>query len=68
MNDFKYYGVYRFCSHGVSIKNSPTTSQGCLIVYNAYYVYQIYYSEVNRYTRYYNADLKYWSAWKHQYF
>lgn len=63
MNDFKTYGVYRFMGHGLTAKNSPTIRQGCLIVYNAFYVYQIYYSELNRYSRYFNSDTLTWSSW-----
>lgn len=63
-NEFFDFGVYRFCSHGLTAKNSPTTSQGCLVVYNAYYIYQIYYSGEAVYNRYLNTDLRVWSDWK----
>ena len=63
-NEFVDFGVYRFLSHSLTAKNSPTTSQGCLVVYDAYYIYQIYYSRESVYNRFLDADKMIWSAWE----
>lgn len=63
-NELNKFGIYQFHAHGIPYTNKPTTEQGVLIVFDLYYVYQIYFSRQGQHFRYYNADNNTWSKWK----